>query len=54
MQQGLRGYTGEAIKSLNKFDAQLKKSKRKEQFIEQSEAKTKKQRPAANYTFIPD
>jgi len=54
MQQGLRGYTGEAIKSLNKFDAQLKKSKRKEQFIEQTESKTKKQRPAETDYFIPD
>lgn len=51
---GLKGYTGEAIKSLNKFDAQLKKTKKKEQFIEQTEAKTKKLKPAETDYFIPD
>ena len=54
MKNGLEGYTAEAVRALNKFDAQLKKEKKKQEFIEQQEAKTVKPAQQKSDYFIPD
>lgn len=54
VKNGLEGYTAEAVRALNKFDAQLKKEKKKQEFIEQQEAKTVKPAQQKSDYFIPD
>lgn len=54
VKKGLEGYTDEAVRALNKFDAQLKKEKKKQEFIEQEEAKTVKPTQQKSDYFIPD